>query len=212
MASAKRKQTVVEEVINGVTHGLGAVASIVGLIFLLIVAISEDDALKIFCAIVYGSSMIALYLASTLYHSIPMEKVKEVLRRIDICAIFLLIAGTYTPFVLISLGGALGNTLFFVVWGLAIGGIVLNIWYIKSFERWSFIYYLALGWICVFAIKPMLETMSFTGLSLLFIGGVLYSVGVVFLKSQKKFMHMIWHFFVIGGSACHYFAILYFVM
>ena len=201
-----------EEIASSVIHGLGIVLSIAGLAVLVAFAALYGDAWDIASAAVYGTTLILLYTASTLYHSIPNAGAKRVLRLLDHSAIFLLIAGTYTPFALISLRGPWGYSLFSLVWALALTGIALEALRIK---RHGIIValYLGMGWIGVIAIKPMLANVAAGGMWLLLAGGICYTLGVPFyLWRRLPYNHALWHLFVLAGSVLHFFAVLLYVL
>lgn len=199
-----------EEIANSVSHGIGAVASAVGLGFLIWLSLEYGDAWHVVSTTIYGVSLILLYSASTLYHAIPHPRAKRVFQLIDHSMIFVLIAGTYTPFALVSLRGPWGWSLFAVVWGIAIIGILLEIMQKERIKWLSLSLYLGLGWMAVVVIKPMLETVPTLGLLFLLAGGLSYSLGVVFyVRKQMTYHHAIWHVFVMAGSALHYCAILF---
>lgn len=203
----------VEELANSITHGIGLVLSIAGFAVLLVLAILRGGALQIASCAVYGSTLVCVYTASTLYHALPSPRMKRALKIFDHCAIYLLIAGTYTPFTLVSLHGGRGWSLFAIVWALAMAGIVFKVWFIDHFPILSTVLYLAMGWIAVVAIKPLLSSIPAHGLYWLIAGGILYSIGVGFFAARRlRFGHAIWHVFVIAGSACHYFAVLFYVI
>lgn len=202
-----------EEIAHSVTHGVGVLASIVGLCVLVAFAALHGGAVDIVASAVFGATLILLYTASTLYHSIPLPATKSVLRVIDHASIYLLIAGTYTPFTLITLEGIWGWSLFSVVWGLAAVGVGFKLFYTGRFEKLSLLIYIAMGWCGVVAVKPMLEALAPTGLLLLVTGGLAYTGGVVFYVMERlPYHHAIWHLFVLAGSVLHYFAILFFVI
>ncbi|PSW11716.1 hemolysin III family protein [Photobacterium sanctipauli] len=205
--------SVKEEVANSVSHGLGMVFGIVGLVLLLVQAIRLDaDAMSIASLSIYGGSMILLYLASTLYHAIPFERAKRALKTFDHCAIYLLIAGTYTPFLLISLRTPLAMGLTAVIWGIALVGIILKIVFVYRFKRLSLVTYLTMGWLSLVAIYQLAVSLSTGGLVLLAAGGIIYSLGVVFYVNKRiPYNHAIWHLFVLGGTVCHFFAIYCYV-
>lgn len=209
----KQGYSVAEEIANSVSHGLGLIFGIVGLVLLLNQGNAANaDFMSMASLSIYGSSMILLYLASTLYHAIPYKRAKRALKTLDHCAIFLLIAGTYTPFLLISLRTPLAVTLMSVIWGLAIIGIALKIIFVYRFKRLSLITYLAMGWLSVIVIYQLAISISTGGLVLLGLGGVIYSLGVVFYVNKRiPYNHAIWHLFVLGGTVCHFFAIYYYV-
>ena len=205
--------SVIEEVANSVSHGLGMVFGIVGLDLLLRQAIDANaDILSVTSLSIYGISMILLYLASTLYHAIPFERAKRALKTFDHCAIYLLIAGTYTPFLLISLRTPLAIVLMTVIWVLALIGIVLKIIFVYRFQRLSLATYLTMGWLSLVAIYQLAVSLSIGGLVLLAVGGIVYSLGVVFYVNEKvPYNHAIWHLFVLGGTVCHFLAIYFYV-
>ena len=205
--------SVTEEVANSISHGLGMVFGIVGLVLLLMQAVSHGaDALSITSLSIYGASMILLYLASTLYHAIPFERAKRALKTFDHCAIYLLIAGTYTPFLLITLRTPLAITLMAVIWAIALIGIVLKIAFVYRFKRLSLATYLTMGWLSLIAIYPLAMTLATGGLVLLAAGGIVYSIGVVFYVNKRiPYNHAIWHLFVLGGTVLHFLAIYFYV-
>jgi len=210
--SAAPRYTCAEEVANGVTHGIGALLAIAGLAVMTAYAALHGDAWHIVACSIFGATLILLYTASTLYHSIPLEKAKGVLRALDHSAIFLLIAGTYTPFSLIDLRGPWGWSLFAVIWGLTFAGIVLRL--LLKGRRHGLVVslYLAMGWIVVVAAQPMLERVATGGLVLLAAGGLAYTAGVAFYKWRRlPYNHAIWHGFVLGGSVCHFLAIYLYI-
>ncbi|MBN2503161.1 MAG: hemolysin III family protein [Anaerolineales bacterium] len=197
-----------EELANSITHGIGVVLSIVGLVVLVMQAVERGDAWHIVSYSIFGASLILLYLASTLYHSIPNPTWKKVLKRFDHSAIFLLIAGTYTPFLLVTLRGAWGWSLFGVIWALTITGLVLKIGFIARFEKLTLGLYILMGWLVVIAIKPMLSSLALGSLIALLVGGIAYTSGVVFYVWKKlPFNHAIWHGFVMIGSVAHFIAV-----
>lgn len=201
--------TLKEEIIHGITHGIGTIASIVGLVFLLIRAITQGTVWHIVSFAIYGASLILLYLASTLYHSIQIRSWKITLKKLDHSAIFLLIAGTYTPFLLTTLRGTLGWVLFGIIWGLAIIGLVIKLGFIAHLEKASLVLYLAMGWLVVVAMKQLITTMTPATLILLLVGGLAYTVGVIFYVWRKlPYNHSIWHVFVMVGSVAHYFSVI----
>ncbi|MVP02388.1 PAQR family membrane homeostasis protein TrhA [Paenibacillus lutrae] len=198
-----------EEVANAVSHGIGTLLSIAAFVLLLIQATRYGDAWHIVSFSIFGISLIVLYLCSTLVHSAPGGRLKDIFEIMDHSAIYLLIAGSYTPFMLVTLRGALGWTIFGIVWGLAILGIILKIFFVKKFIVLSTICYIGMGWIIVLAIKPLAENLSIGGVAWLVAGGVVYTIGTVFyLWRRIPYHHAIWHSFVIGGSVCHFFAVL----
>ncbi len=205
-----KKYTLGEEIFNSITHGAGALLSIAGAVVLIIFAAIYSDAWAVVSSSIYGASLIILYTMSTLYHAITNVKAKKVFRILDHNTIFFLIAGTYTPYVLVPLRGPLGWTMFGLIWGAAILGITLTSINLEKFKIFSMICYLAMGWAVVATIKPLMESISSLSLIFLMIGGAFYTIGVIFYVMQKKFkyMHSIWHIFTVGGSIFHYFSIM----
>lgn len=202
-----------EEIANSITHGLGMLLSIGGLAVLVGFASVHGNAWHITACSVFGVTLILSYASSTLYHSIPLPGAKRVLKVIDHSAIYLLIAGTYTPFALVNLRGPWGWSLFGTIWGLAVLGIFLKATMLGKIAGVSTAVYLAMGWIVVVAIKPLLGAVEVGGLVLLLLGGLAYSGGVIFYAWKRlPFNHAIWHLFVLAGSFCHYFAILFYVI
>nr|WP_091705276.1 hemolysin III family protein [Marinobacter persicus] len=198
----------IEEWINSATHSIGAVLSIVGTIALIIGASRQGDVWKIVSFAVFGASLALLYLASALYHGSRNPKWRAVFKTLDHCAIFFLIAGTYTPLVLVNLRGTTGWTLFAVVWSLALAGVALKIAFKHRFKLARVGIYIAMGWLIIFAASDLAANISETALYLTIAGGVVYTLGVAFyLADRIPYMHAIWHLFVIGGSACHFAAI-----
>lgn len=191
-----------EERLNIWTHAAGMILSFIGLIFLLLKA---DSDIAIVSSAVFGASLIILYAASTFYHAAKNPVRRAKLRIFDHAAIYVLIAGTYTPVCLITLSESVGTLLCIVIWSVAIGGVILKLFFTGRFDKLSTVLYVAMGWIAIFAIKPLLATMSTEGLLWLLAGGVFYTVGAVLYSIRSlPFNHAIFHFFVLGGSACHY--------
>ena len=202
-----------EEIAHSVTHGIGLLLSVAGLATLLVYASQYGDAWHIVSSSIYGATLIALYSSSTLYHAITVPGVKQFLQRLDHAAIFLLIAGTYTPFTLVNLRGGWGWTLFGMVWSIAIAGMVMELIVKKRYRRISLGLYLGLGWLVMIAIEPMLANVAPGGLLLLLAGGLFYSLGVIFyVWKTLLYHHAIWHLFVLAGSALHFFAVLLYVV
>ena len=200
-----------EEVAHALTHGLGLVASVGGLVTLVVAAWLRGDAWHIVGVSIFGATLVLLYAASTLYHGIRNPRVKRFFQRLDHAAIFLLIAGTYTPFTLVSLRGGWGWTLLAIVWGLAILGIVLEV--AVHTRRISVALHLAMGWLAVIAAEPLLRSVHPDGLLLLALGGVAYTLGVVFYAWQRlPYHHAVWHLFVMAGSTCHFACVLGYVI
>jgi hemolysin III len=202
-----------EELANAVTHGVGLILSIAGLVILIVLAATRGSIWHIVSCAIYGGTLVCLYTASTLYHGIPSARLKRALKIFDHCAIYLLIAGTYTPFLLVNLRGAWGWSLFGVIWGMALVGILLKFWFVDHFQILSTTVYLLMGWLAVIAVRPILLLIPVTGLVWLAAGGLFYTAGVVFFAWKRiPYHHVIWHVFVLGGSTCHYFAVLYSVV
>lgn len=202
-----------EEVANSVTHGLGLLASIVGAVVLVSLAVERGEGWHVVSAAVYGATLIALYAASTLYHALKGTKARGVLRILDHCSIYLLIAGTYTPITLVSLRGGWGWALFGTVWALAVAGIFFKVFATGRFGYLSTVAYVLMGWICILALRPMLVLLSPGALALLLAGGVAYTAGTVFYAWERiPYSHAVWHLFVVAGSVCHYLAIALYVL
>ena len=202
-----------EEIANAITHGIGTLLAIAGLVILIVFATEYGDKWYIVSYSIYGASMIILYLESTLYHSVTGKKVKKIFRIFDHCCIYLLIAGTYTPFMLTILRGPIGWSIFCIIWLLAIVGIIMKVFWIGKHEGISTAVYVFMGWIIVFAIKKLLLLMPVTGIVLLVAGGIVYTLGaILFMLDKIPYNHAIWHLFVIGGSACHFFCILFYLL
>jgi hemolysin III len=206
------RYSVGEEVAHAVTHGAGAVLSVAGLVVLLVRAANLGDAWIITSVAIFGCTLVLLYLASTLYHSVPVGRAKQLLQKIDHAAIYLLIAGTYTPFVLVTLRGAWGWSLFGVVWGLALAGVAFKFRFAGRFNALSTAVYIAMGWLVLVAIKPLIAVLPAPGLAWLVAGGLCYSLGTIFyLWERLPYHHAIWHLWVIGGSVCHWAAVFRYV-
>ena len=203
-----------EEIANSISHGVGCLLGIIGLVLLLDQAIATHaGALAITSYSVYGGSMILLFLASTLYHAIPHPRAKYWLKKIDHCAIYLLIAGTYTPFLLVGLKSPLAHGLMVVIWSLAFIGVVFKLFFAHRFEAMSLITYMLMGWLSLVVIYQLAVTLSAGGVWLLAAGGIIYSLGVIFYASTRiPYNHAIWHGFVLGGSLCHFIAIYFYVI
>lgn len=202
-----------EEVANSITHGLGIVLAIAGLAVLVTFATLHGDIWHIVACSVFGATLILLYTSSTLYHSLPIPRLKPFLRALDHSAIFLLIAGTYTPFTLVNLRGPWGWSLFVAIWTLGIAGIILRLFLKGRLHGLVVALYVAMGWAVVVAIQPMLTRVGSGGLALLAAGGLAYTGGVVFYKWRRlPYNHAIWHGFVLAGSILHFFAVLFYVI
>jgi len=201
-----------EEIWNAITHGFGAVVSLPAIVLLIVFALQRGTYWRLVTFTVFGATMFLLYLCSTLLHSsFNHKKMQDVFEIMDHSAIYLLIAGTYTPFMLITVGGTLGWTIFGVVWGMALFGIVFKIFFVKRFKLLSTLMYLAMGWLIVVALKTLYLNLSFNGVLLLALGGASYSLGTIFYMSKRKYAHTVWHGFVLGGSAMMYLCVLLYV-
>ena len=211
MKTQKREMTGKEEIVNSITHGIGILLAISALILLITFGvINNKGSWYIVGTIIYGITLIGLYTASTILHALPKGKAKEVFKILDHSSIYLLIAGTYTPFTLTVLRGKIGWTIFGIVWILAISGIVFKSLFIGKFNFLSTIMYIGMGWIIIFAIKPLINSLSTVGLVFLVLGGLSYSFGTIFyLKDKMKYSHAIWHLFVLAGSTFHFFTIFF---
>lgn len=209
-APDERAQTLGEEIASSITHGVGLAASIVALPLLVVAALREGDAWRVTSASIFGVSLILLYTASTLYHALPRSRAKNVFRIIDHSAIYALIAGTYTPFLLGPLRGPWGWSLLAIIWALAIAGIVAKSTLGFRWARLSTAVYLLMGWAGIVAAKPLLESISVAGIAWILAGGLAYSAGVVFFvwDDRIRYGHAIWHLFVAAGSVCHVVAVL----
>lgn len=206
----ERPQSPGEEIANSLSHGLGFVAAVAAAPILVVTTAQTGRAVNVVGAAIFAATMMLLYCASTVYHAVPHQRAKALLRKLDHGAIFLLIAGTYTPFTLGALNGPWGWTLLGLVWSLAIVGVAL-----KAFDRIEHPYaslglYLLMGWLCVFALGPLLERVPQQGIVLLGAGGFAYMAGVAFFAtdSRLRYGHFIWHLFVLAGTGCHFFAVL----
>ncbi|MBZ5521092.1 MAG: hemolysin III family protein [Acidobacteriia bacterium] len=201
-----------EEIANSLTHGAGLVLSLAGLVVLVVVASVRGTALNIVSCCVYGATLVLLYGASTVYHSVVSPRWKHVLRIVDHCCIYLLIAGTYTPFTLVILRGSWGWTLFGVVWGLALAGVLFKVWFVEHFPIGSVVLYVLMGWLAVIAIRPLMHAAPLSALGWILAGGLFYTTGVIFFGWERlRYNHAVWHIFVLAGSICHYVAVLLYV-
>ncbi|HEY1392810.1 MAG TPA: hemolysin III family protein [Methylibium sp.] len=206
-----RAQTLGEELANAISHGIGFLLAVASLPILVVFAAQHGGPRNVAAAVVFSSTMMLLYFASAMYHALPPGRAKRVFNKLDHAAIYVFIAGSYTPFALGALRGSWGWSLFGLVWGLAMLGVLL-----KSFNRlqhpgWSTALYVAMGWLVIIAAVPLVQHVSLNGLLLLVAGGIAYTAGAVFflLDSRLRYGHFLWHLFVMGGSACHFFAALY---
>lgn len=206
----KRKQTLGEEITNAILHGVGFGLAVAALVVLVVLASRYGSVWHVVGFAIYGATLVILYLSSTLYHSFPEGKVKRLFHIFDHAAIFLLIAGTYTPITLITLRGPLGWTIFGIVWAIAILGVIFKAFWITKLKILSTILYIAMGWLVVVALKPLLAALNQTSATFLIVGGLLYTVGTIFyVWRSMKYNHAVWHLFVLAGSICHFFTILF---
>ena len=213
MSKTSKPYSLKEEIFNSITHGIGTLLGVAALVILVVMSVNHGNVWHIVSTSIFGASIIILYMSSTLYHSLTAPKAKHVFKILDHSSIFILIAGTYTPFLLVTLRGPWGWSLFGVIWGLAVSGIVMKSIFIRRFKILSTIIYLLMGWIVIIALKPLLAALPKGGFLWLFGGGLSYSLGVVFYEWKKLPMsHGIWHLFVIGGTVCHFFSVLFYVV
>jgi len=209
--SRERSQSLGEEIANSVSHGVGLLAAIAAVPVLVLSAVRHGDVARIAGASVFGATMVLLYLVSTVYHALPRNRAKRVFQVLDHAAIFLMIAGTYTPFTLGVLHGTWGWTLFGLAWGLALAGVVLTVAGGVRYPKLTTGLYLGMGWLILIAIKPLWLRMPSVGLFWLFAGGIAYTVGVGFYAAKRvRYSHFVWHLFVITGTACHFITVLRF--
>ncbi len=210
--SPDEKFSAAEELAHSLTHGAGLLLGIAALVLMIVFAAQKGSAIRVVSSTVYGVTLVVLYASSTFYHALPSGRGKRVFGILDHAAIFLLIAGTYTPFALVTLAGGWGWSLFAVIWGLAIGGIVLEAVSRGRMRRVQLLLYLVMGWGIVAAARPLVRELATGGLALLLAGGLAYTLGVVFFVWRRPFHHAVWHVFVLSGSICHFFAVLLYVI
>ena len=204
-----KRYTLGEEIFNSVSHGVGGLLGVAGTAVLIVLAALRADAWAVVSAAVYGFSLILLYTMSTLYHAITNRRAKSFFRIMDHDTIFFLIAGTYTPITLIPLRGAVGWVLFGVIWGAAVIGVVMNSIDLEKFRKPSVVCYALMGWAVIFAVKPLIAHCAPLTLWFLLIGGLCYSIGIIFYAMKsKRYFHSVWHLFTIAGSAFHYFSVM----
>ena len=207
------RYTMGEEIANSIIHGIGILLAIGGLGVLTAYAGIYGNVWHITSCSIFGATLVILYTSSTLYHSIQLPKAKDILRIVDHSAIFLLIAGTYTPFLLVNLRGPWGWSLFGVIWGIAVFGIAFQTFLIRKWKLLSIGLYVAMGWAIVAAIRPLIASLEMGGLVLLVLGGLIYTLGLIFYSWENMpYNHAIWHVFVLVGSTLHYFAVLFYVI
>jgi hemolysin III len=198
-----------EEIANAITHGIGACLAIAALVILTVFAALKGTAWHVVSFSIFGATLVILYIASTLYHSLTNQKAKRLFRKFDHISIYLLIAGTYTPFCLAALQGWIGWTLFGIIWACAVLGTVLKSLHIGKLELLSTFMYILMGWVVIIAIKPLYDSISLSGFTFLMLGGVFYTAGTIFfIKDKNKYFHSIWHLFVLAGSTFHFFAVI----
>lgn len=202
-----------EEIANAITHGIGALLSVAGLVLLIVFSSLKGTAWHVVSFTIYGVSMLLLYSCSTLVHSFKEGKVKDLFEFFDHSSIYIYIAGTYTPFMLVAVRGGLGWSLFGIVWGIAIVGVIFKAFFVKRFLFMSTIFYLIMGWLIVIAWGPLTAAIPSVGMTLLVSGGILYSLGTIFYVWRGfPYHHAIWHLFVLAGSVTHFFAVLLYLL
>ncbi len=211
MEAVKRPYTVREEIWSSLIHGIGIALSLAGLIVLVTMAAQNGNVWVVVSTAIFGVSMVVLYTASTLYHAIPTPEIKLKLKKFDHISIYYLIAGTYTPFMLVNMRGSVGWTVFGIIWGLALIGTVLKLCTQGSGTKaWSIGLYLLMGWLVVFASKQLAARLPDIGLTFLVLGGLFYTLGIFFyVWKSRQYTHAVWHFFVLSGTVMHFFAVLY---
>jgi hemolysin III len=210
-STRQRRLSLGEEIANSVTHGVALVASLAAFPILVLVAVARHDPWQVLGGTIFGATLVMLYATSTLYHALPRSKAKRVFRVLDHSAIYLLIAGTYTPFALGALRGPWGWTLFGLVWTLAVLGVVTKATLGFRFPRLSATVYLLMGWLAVVALGPLMAQVGAAGIAWLLAGGICYTAGVAFFAWERlRYGHMVWHLFVTAGSVCHFFAVLWY--
>jgi hemolysin III len=208
-----RKQQLGEEIANAISHGLGALLAIAGLVLLLVRAVLYGTPISVVSVSLYGASMIVLYSISCLYHALTLPKGKKVFQILDHCSIFLLILGTYIPIALVGIGGAFGWVVFGVITACAVLGVTLNAIDLHRWKKLSLVLYVVMGWLALFTIRPILREVPLGGVVLLLVGGIFYTLGVLFYKKKEwKYMHFVWHLFVIAGSVFHFFMIYLYIL
>ena len=207
------RYTVLQEILNSVTHGAGALVSIAGLVILIVSSSMYGQVSHIASCTVFGISLVLLYTASTLYHSFQKPNIKHILKILDHSCIYVLIAGTYTPFMIVTVRGALGWTMFTIVWSLTILGIIFKAFFVNRFKIISTLAYILMGWLIIFAIKPLFQTLPGSGIAWLVAGGLAYTLGTIFYAWKTlPFNHAVWHLFVLVGSVCHFMAVLFYIV
>ena len=209
-----KQQTLLEEILNSTTHAIGALLGVAGLVVLTVMAIKQDSAIKIVGSVIFGVSLILMYSVSALYHGVSKtSRWKRLFKILDHSSIYLMIAGTYTPVVLVVLEGAWGWSLFGVIWGLAVFGLMFKLFSTGKYEFVSVTAYVCMGWLALIAVKPLYDHLPLIGFLWLLAGGISYTIGVIFYVLDRwRFAHVAWHLFVLGGSVCHFFLILLYVI
>jgi hemolysin III len=211
--STNQAERLFEELANSITHGIGLALSVVGLIVLIVLSVTRGNAWHIAGCTVFGVTLVLLYSASTFYHALRAPRFRRILKILDHTAIYLLIAGTYTPFTLVNLRGFWGWMLFSLVWGLSVFGILWKFFHAERFQVISTLIYLAMGWLVLIAIKPVTLALPLSGILWLIAGGFFYTAGVPFFALKRlPYNHAIWHVFVLAGSTCHYLAVMFAVL
>jgi len=202
-----------EEIFNSITHAIGALVSIAGLVLLIVFSSIYGNASHVISCTIFGFTLVLLYTASALYHSFRKPNLKQIFKILDHSCIYILIAGTYTPFLLITIKGVVGWSMLALVWSLTVIGVLFKVFFVHRFNIVSTIAYILMGWLVVFAIKPLFQTLPVGGLALLICGGVAYTLGTIFYAwSRLPFNHTIWHLFVLTGSVCHFCAVMFYVI
>lgn len=208
-----REYSVLEELLHSGTHAVGALLSIAGLSWMLYLSIGAADPWRIVASSIYGASLVTLFVASTVYHGLYASRHREMFRLLDHCAIYLLIAGTYTPFLLVAMRSHTGWWLFGTIWALATAGIVKKLWFRHRFPRVALASYLVMGWLVVVAAPQMAQAIGANGMAWLLAGGLCYSIGAIFYALDRiPFNHTMWHVFVLGGGACHFLVVVRYVL
>ena len=209
--STSRRQTLLIEIANAITHGVGAALAIAGLVILIVRAVHTGSPMRIVTFSIYGAALVLFFLASTLFHSLIFTRAKRVFQILDHDMIYLVIAASYTPYCLVAIKGWQGWTLFGIIWAMAIAGIIYkSIWFQKK-SKWSTIFYVIMGWMCLFAIIPLYHALGPVGFGLLLAGGITFTLGAVLYSFPTQYTHLIWHLFVLGGTILMYFSILLYV-
>lgn len=209
----QKRYTLGEEIFNSTSHLIGTIISIASLVIMIVISASHQNPKAVVSSVIFGVTLTLLYLSSTLYHSLTNKTAKKVFQILDHCSIFLLIAGSYTPYALLAIGGAKGWVIFGIIWACAILGIILNTINLKKFQLFSTILYVAMGWTVVFYIKDLIANLALGGIILLAAGGLFYTLGIVFYLIKKvRYFHSIWHLFVLAGSICHILSVMLFVI